>query len=76
MDRVPVTTGMYNEFLNNLQNHWNLKSIPACRITPGINFLKKPFSSHGRVMFAFISRLRSKILNKFWNNNNNNNNNN
>jgi formylglycine-generating enzyme required for sulfatase activity len=25
MDRVPVTNGMYNEFLNNLENHWSLK---------------------------------------------------
>jgi hypothetical protein len=25
IDRVPVINGMYNEFFNNLENHWSLK---------------------------------------------------
>ncbi len=25
IDRVPVTNGMYNEFLNNIENYWSLK---------------------------------------------------
>ncbi len=68
IDRVPVTNGMYNEFLNNIENYWSLKKHDRMQNYPRFKLSKdtvfQPWTGNTRLYMEAVFQNPKEVLDK------------